>query len=175
MRRDGVRDQRSAFVEFYETNKDACLRAIAGSVVDRHLAEELVAEAFARAWDAWPRVSRHPSPAGWVVRTALNTRVSWWRRRRREIPLAAHEPVTSDASRYGLERDVMVALGTLPSRQREVITLRLLLDLDTETTAQVLGIAPGTVTAHLSRAISALRPRFSSTNPDHNVNEVTHL
>ena len=36
----------------------------------------------------------------------------------------------------------MVALGRLPARQREVITLRLLLDLDTETTAQVLGIAP---------------------------------
>lgn len=174
VRREGVRDQRAEFVEFYETNKDACLRAIAGSVVDRHLAEELAAEAFARAWATWPRVSRHPSPAGWVVRTALNTRVSWWRRRRREVPLAAHEPATSDASRYGIDRDVMVALGNLPSRQREVITLRLLLDLDTETTAKVLGIAPGTVTAHLSRAIRALRRGLSSTIPDHNITEVTH-
>ena len=68
----------------------------------------------------------------------------------------------------------MVALGNLPSRQREVITLRLLLDLDTETTAKVLGIAPGTVTAHLSRAIRALRRGLSSTIPDHNITEVTH-
>ena len=68
----------------------------------------------------------------------------------------------------------MVALGNLPSRQREVITLRLLLDLDTETTAKVLGIAPGTVTAHLSRAIRALRRGLSSTIPDHTITEVTH-
>jgi DNA-directed RNA polymerase specialized sigma24 family protein len=31
------------------------------------------------------------------------------------------------------------------------------LDLDTNRTAQVLGIAPGTVMAHLGRAIAALR------------------
>ena len=35
--------------------------------------------------------------------------------------------------------------------------LRLILDLDVETTANQLGLAPGTVRAHLSRAIAALR------------------
>ena len=35
--------------------------------------------------------------------------------------------------------------------------LRIFLDLDTETTAKHLGIATGTVRAHLSRAIAALR------------------
>jgi len=48
-------------------------------------------------------------------------------------------------------------LRRLPARQREVVALRVLLDLDTETTAEVLGIAPGTVTAHLYRAVAALR------------------
>jgi RNA polymerase sigma-70 factor (ECF subfamily) len=38
-----------------------------------------------------------------------------------------------------------------------VIALRVFLDLDNQATAQVLGIAPGTVTAHLSRAATALR------------------
>jgi DNA-directed RNA polymerase specialized sigma24 family protein len=38
-----------------------------------------------------------------------------------------------------------------------VISLRAFLDLDTQATAEVLGIAPGTVTAHLSRAVTALR------------------
>jgi DNA-directed RNA polymerase specialized sigma24 family protein len=45
----------------------------------------------------------------------------------------------------------------LPARQRQVIALRVFLDLDTARTAQVLGIAPGTVTAHLARATAALR------------------
>ena len=62
----------------------------------------------------------------------------------------------------------MAALRRLPARQREVLALRIFLDLDTETTAKVLGIAPGTVMAHLSRAVAALRrdvpPAYSGTN-----------
>jgi RNA polymerase sigma-70 factor (sigma-E family) len=173
VRKDGVRDQRVEFVEFYETNKDRCLRAVAASGVDPHLAEELVAEAFARAWRSWAKVSRHPAPVAWVVRTAINTRVSWWRHRRREVPLAGHDLASPDPPRDGIETAVMVALRRLPARQREVITLRLLLDLDTETTAKVLGIAPGTVTAHLSRAISALRVQLPTTDPQHHISEVT--
>jgi predicted RNA polymerase sigma factor len=55
---------------------------------------------------------------------------------------------------------VTAALRRLPARQRQVITLRVLLDLDTETTARVLGISPGTVRAHLHRAIAAMRSEF---------------
>jgi RNA polymerase sigma factor (sigma-70 family) len=51
----------------------------------------------------------------------------------------------------------MAALNRLSARQREVIVLRVLLDLDTQSTAKVLGIAPGTVTAHLARAADALQ------------------
>jgi DNA-directed RNA polymerase specialized sigma24 family protein len=54
-------------------------------------------------------------------------------------------------------RALVTALRRLPVRQRQVITLRLLLDLDTETTARVLGISGGTVSAHLKRALDALR------------------
>ena len=45
----------------------------------------------------------------------------------------------------------------LPERQRQVVALRLLLDLSTADTAHALDIASGTVTAHLSRALSSLR------------------
>jgi RNA polymerase sigma-70 factor (ECF subfamily) len=55
----------------------------------------------------------------------------------------------------------MAALQRLSVRQREVIALRLFLDLDTTRTAQTLGIAPGTVTAHLARAIATLREEFT--------------
>jgi RNA polymerase sigma-70 factor (ECF subfamily) len=156
-----VRDPRAEFVEFYEANKDACLRAVAVSVADRDMAEELVGEAFARAWTRWSKIRRHPSPAAWVVRVALNTRVSWWRRRRREVPLGDHDPEHNDVT-VGLDRDITTALLRLPQRQREVVALRFLLDLDTETTARVLGIAPGTVTAHLARATSVLRRQLLS-------------
>jgi DNA-directed RNA polymerase specialized sigma24 family protein len=57
----------------------------------------------------------------------------------------------------GVDPRIMAALSRLPERQRQVVALRLFLDLDTERTARVLGIAPGTVQAHLGRAMASLR------------------
>jgi RNA polymerase sigma-70 factor (sigma-E family) len=146
------------FQEFYQASRDICLRAVLASVGDRQLAEDLVAEAFTRAWMSWHGVSRHPAPHAWIVRTALNTRVSWWRRRRREVALdGGHEVADTPAGDRGLDPTLLRALRRLPQRQREVIVFRVFLDLDTRTTAEVLGIAPGTVTAHLSRATTTLR------------------
>ena len=158
-----VDDDRVAFTKFYVGSRDACLRAVTAVTVDRLLAEELVAESFARAWAGWSKVSRHPSPQAWVVRTALNTRVSWWRKRRREVPLTGHDrpAAPSDAQ---VDPTLTRALRGLPVRQRDVLVLRIMLDLDTETTARVLGIAPGTVMSHLSRAIASLR---SDLRPPH--------
>lgn len=52
------------FAEFYVAYRDGCLRAVLATVGDRTLAEELVAEAFARAWASWSKVSRHPRGSG---------------------------------------------------------------------------------------------------------------
>jgi RNA polymerase sigma factor (sigma-70 family) len=125
-------------------------------------AESLVAEAFARAWASWPRVSRHPAPRAWVVRTALNAGVSWWRRQRCELPLSPHDSLSATFEVDAVDPALVASLRRLPPRQREVIMMRLLLDLDTETTAKHLGIAPGTVTAHLSRAVATLRHELST-------------
>src|SRR5215472_13703324 len=142
------------FAEFYRASKDDCLRAVVASTGDRQAAEDAVAEAFARAWARWRTVRAHPAPAAWVVRTALNANVSWWRQRRREVQLADAWPALAvrqepDAGAAALAGPaVLAALRRLPARQREVIALRAFLDLDTAGTAAVLGIAPGTDRAH---------------------------
>ena len=151
-----VSQEQQEFAEFYQASKDACLRAVIAGAGDAAQAEDMVAEAFARAWASWAKVRRYSAPRGWVVRAALNTGVSWWRRRR-EIPLASHDAAAIADPAGGLDAAVLAALRRLPARQREVIALRVFLDLDTQATAQVLGIAPGTVTAHLSRAAAVLR------------------
>lgn len=54
--------------------------------------------------------------------------------------------------------DVLVqALRTLPPRQREAFTLRVLQDLDGATTARAMGCSEGAVKTHLARARDALR------------------
>src|SRR5882724_3958584 len=154
--------QRLDFAEFYRRSRDDCLRTVLISVGDHDRAQELVAEAFARACASWRTVSKHPAPAAWVVRTALNTNISWWRRRRREIAMAdpgvvMDVPAVEWASGSAVDPRIMAALMRLPARQRQVVALRLVLDLDTSRTADLLGITPNTVMAHMARALAALR------------------
>ena len=154
--------QRLDFAEFYRGSRDDCLRTVLVSVGDRDTAQDLVDEAFARACASWRTVSRHPAPAAWVIRTALNANISRWRRRRREVPVPdpgglADPPALSGASDSSVDPSIMAALVRLPARQRQVVALRLFLDLDTSRTAQVLGVTPSTVKAHLSRALTSLR------------------
>jgi RNA polymerase sigma factor (sigma-70 family) len=148
------------FAEFYRGARDECLRSVLVSVGDRDMAQELVDEAFARACASWQKVSRHPAPAAWVVRTALNENISRWRRRRREVavpdPGEFAGPLRGTGSN-AVDPRIMAALMRLPARQRQVVALRVFLDLDTDRTAEVLGVAPSTVKAHLARAIGALR------------------
>ena len=159
------------FAEFYRASKDSCLKAVTAVVGDPELAEEQVAEAYARAWTSWGKLRRHAVPRAWVVRTALNLGVSWWRRRRREVPLADHDGAVPVGPGDVVDPALIAALRRLPARQREVIALRIFLDLDTESTANVIGIAPGTVTAHLARAVAALRRDLSPANADTNATE----
>ena len=152
---------------FYAATRDGCLRAICATVGDPGLAEELVAEAFSKAFAHWRRLRQHPSPQAWVIRVALNTHVTWWRKRRREVAWDMDDPAhdradhRSDGGGGGspalLDDGTLAALRALPRRQREVIALRVFLDLDNYYTAEALGISPRTVSTHLARATAALR------------------
>jgi RNA polymerase sigma-70 factor (sigma-E family) len=159
-----VEQKRREFSEFYTSARDDCLRIVLVSVGDRELAEDLVAEAFTRAWMSWRKVREHPVPRAWVVRTALNTNVSWWRRRRREVPTDEAPQIPYVDRPAGIDEALVAAVRTLPPRQREVITLRVFFDLDAAATAALLGISPGTVGAHLHRALAALRTQIPSFN-----------
>ena len=154
--------QRLNFAEFYHRSRDDCLRTVLVSVGDQDTAQELVAEAFARACASWRTVGKHPAPAAWVVRTALNMNISRWRRRRREVlvpepSMIADQPAGDAPTDGPFDPRIKAALMRLPARQRQVVALRLLLDLDTKRTAEVLGISPNTVMAHMAQATAALR------------------
>lgn len=75
--------------------------------------------------------------------------------------IVADVPVADTAPGSLIDSTLMAAVMRLPARQRQVIALRLLLDLDTGRTAEVLGIAPGTVMSHMGRAIATLRDELT--------------
>jgi RNA polymerase sigma-70 factor (sigma-E family) len=159
-----VGNEQAEFADFFRASWEPCLRAVLAVVGSPQLAEDQVADAFAAAWASWRKVRRHPAPRAWVVRTALNTGASWWRRRRRELPLADHDLTAPADLSDGLDASLLTALRRLPPRQREVIALRIFLDLDTDTIARQLGIEAGTVRMHLSRGVMALRRELTTTN-----------
>jgi RNA polymerase sigma factor (sigma-70 family) len=157
------------FAEFYATRKDAVLRAVVATTGDRTGAEDAVAGAFTRAV---ARLAEHPSPTAWVIRTALNVYRSWWRRLRRErttdeIPAAAetggYEVDGGSGSDSNL--DVRRLVANLPTRQREVLALRVLADLPAHEVGAMLGIEPATVHVHLHRALAALRRNMLPAQP----------
>jgi RNA polymerase sigma-70 factor (sigma-E family) len=161
-----VSNERAEFADFFRTGWEPCLRAVLAVVGSPQQAEDQVAEAFVRAWASWRKVRRHPAPQAWVVRTALNAGASWWRRRSRELPLADHDLTAPGGPGEGLDASLLTALRHLSPRQREVVALRIFLDLDTDTIARQLGIEAGTVRMHLSRGVTALRRELTATN-DH--------
>ena len=162
VREGDVQRERAEFADFYHHGRDDCLRAVLAVTGDRVLAEDLVAEAYARAWASWRKLHDHPAPTAWVVRTALNLRISWWRRSRREVALDGHDRCQPPEESAGMDRALLTVLRGLPKRQREVVVLRIWLDLDARTVGEVLGISPATVGAHLSRAVATLRTHLVS-------------
>ena len=135
---------------------------------DRTVAEELTAETFARALERWRRYDpRRGSARTWLCQLARTTALDHFRaeqrRRRREGRYALAElreqgePVFGDGLSPALDR----ALARLSAAEREVVVLRVVLDLDGEGAARVLGISTTACSTRLSRALSKLEKEVS--------------
>ena len=61
----------------------------------------------------------------------------------------------------GLSPALEAALETLSAGEREVIALRIVLELDGDTVARVLGISPTAVSTRLCRALKRLEERVN--------------
>jgi len=151
------------FEQFYLATKDRVFRTVLAASGRRAVAEDAVAEAYARALERWRKVAGHPNPAGWVTLTALNHTRSFWRLGRREV--AAGLPETYDDRPAPDEPPhdpaaIRAVLAGLPRRQRDAVALRVLGGMPAEEVGRLLGIAPATVHVHLHRALSTLRERL---------------
>lgn len=127
-------------------------------------AEDLVQEAFLRAWRALPREERVRSFAAWVHAILHRACLDVLRARRdlrsleesgEELP--GEEPLPPLDRPDGLD----AAIAALPARQRAVLHCRYALGLDAAETAERLETTPGNVRVALHRALSALRRRFA--------------
>ena len=133
---------------------------------DRSLAEDLAADTFEKALKAWRRFdSSRGSARTWLCQIARTTALDWFRaeerRHRREQRAAVPERVDDGGLSPGLSPELEAALASLSAGEREVIALRVLLELDGDEAARVLGISPTAVSTRLSRALKKLEEKVS--------------
>jgi RNA polymerase sigma-70 factor (ECF subfamily) len=146
----------------YRGSAPALWRAIYGFAGGRRdIAEDTVAEAFARAAEHFDRI-REPVP--WIYRTAFRIASRELQRERRPLP-AAPDPVP------GLDpgeiQDVIRALAMLSANQRSAVLLHDLEGFTSPEVARLLGMSAATVRVHLFRGRRRLREVLGAEEDDH--------
>jgi RNA polymerase sigma factor (sigma-70 family) len=163
----GLREQRS-LAAAAEAHLDDVYRYVLYLTGDRNVAEDLTSTTFERAVRRWGRYDpRRGSAKTWLCQLARGVALDHFRaderRRRRDHKYAAtireaDEPVYGD----GLSPALESAMAGLSAGEREVVALRVVLELDGDQAAGVLGISPTACSTRLSRALTKLAERVES-------------
>ena len=152
------------FAEIVRATAPRLVRLAARLVGDAALAEDLVQEAYLRAYDAMHggRFDGRSEVATWLYRIVTNVALDWLRRRKRRANPAPEES-SSDGPRLMEARAALRTLGRwlaeLPPDQRTALVLKELEGLSTAEIARTLGISEGAAEQLLVRGRAALRER----------------
>lgn len=148
-------------------NYDQRLRALAYTLLagDAAAMDDVLQDAYLKAYVALPNFRHGADPGTWLYRIVYNASIDELRRRRRRPkPVDTTETSVDWAStRSGPEAEVgamdatLRALDALPEIQRIVLVLVDGHGFDTQTVADMLDIAHGTVRSRLSRARATAR------------------
>src|SRR5438093_1570999 len=155
----GLHVDRPSFSAVAEAELDAVHRYLVFLTGNRAVAEDLTGETFEKAFRTWRRFDpRRGTPRAWLCGIAHSTALDHFRseerRRRREERYARDLPETEESA-FG-PGDLETALSRLSAAEREVVALRVLLELDGPTAARVLGISTTACSTRLSRALKRL-------------------
>jgi RNA polymerase sigma factor (sigma-70 family) len=158
-----------AFEAIVERYRRALMRYVA-RLLPAERAEDVVQQAFVKAYEAMQRDSAELNLRPWLYRIAHNTALNALRDRALghaqldeqidgvERPDQAFERVT------GL-RELLVAVQALPERQRDAIVLRELEGRSYEEIGAALGVTDGAVRQLLNRARNTLRSAAAAVIP----------
>ena len=163
-----------AFREIKRRNNRRLFRAARGIIGTDWEAEEVVQDAYVRAFRALGTFRQEAALSTWLTRIVINEARGRLRGRRETLPLTALDDTTmgeiiqfpvgapnADPERQAAVGEIRIllegAIDALPAPFREVFILRHVEGLSTEETAHLLSIEPETVKTRLHRARCALR------------------
>lgn len=162
--RAAIHGDRDAFEMIIRTSSRTLFAIAYGVLQNREEAEDVVQDAFVKAWKTRWRVRDPEKFPAWLATIARNRARDVFRARR-TVPLTdelSGEPdVSSEAATSGeLTREVHAALATLPESHRVALTLRYFDALDYATIERTLGLTNGALRGILGRALQTMRKRL---------------
>jgi RNA polymerase sigma-70 factor (ECF subfamily) len=131
------------------------------------LAEDLTSETFETALRRWKRFDpQRGTHRAWLLAIARSKALDQFRaetrRKRREERSKAGAPRDAEEHAFGegFSPELEDGLRALTAGEREVVALRVVLDLSSEEAAVLLGITPTAVSTRLHRALAKLEERM---------------
>jgi RNA polymerase sigma factor (sigma-70 family) len=148
------------FAQAAESHLDDVYGYLSWFTGDRGVAEELTGATFERALRLWHRFDpARGSAQTWLCQVARTVALDHFRSERRRT---RREQLTAPPERFeerfaeGLSPDLEAAVQSLTAGEREVIALRVVLEVDAGTASRVLGISTTNCTTRLNRALKKL-------------------
>ncbi len=158
---------RRPFAEVAGEHLDDVYRYLVFLTADPVIAEDLTGETFEKAFRSWKRFDpRRGSERTWLCQLARSKALDHFRsearRRRREDRSASAAPQTVEPLAGGISAELEAALRSLSAGEREVVVLRIVLELDAVAAARMLGISRTACSMRLARALQKLEERMEA-------------
>lgn len=161
-----------AFGELFEIHKNAVYRFVLGYAGSREDAEDVVQEAFCRAWSSISRFRGDSSFLTWVFKIAVTLCSDRARAAKRRSKLLAEAPrdLTDESVRFDHDcgerqetrQAVAQAIRDLPDSHRQIVILCDVQGFTSTEAARILGCSAISVRVRLSRAREKLRQALSA-------------
>jgi RNA polymerase sigma-70 factor (ECF subfamily) len=151
--------ERDEFAGFYAASFQRLVGQLYAMIGDQTEAQDVVQEAFIRAWARRGKIDRNGAPEAWVRVTAWRIAASRWRRAREGTRLESLTARPESTAGPTPDRVAFAdALRKVPAEQRRALVLYHLCDLTVDQIAAETGARAGTVKARLARGRAALAP-----------------
>ncbi|MEX2290391.1 MAG: SigE family RNA polymerase sigma factor [Mycobacteriales bacterium] len=145
------------FDMFYASSSERVTRALHAMTGDVAEAQDVVQEAYARAWQRWGTIRTYDSPEAWVRQVAWRLAVSRVRRAKVGLgKLRRHGPPPEVPPLQPDHVALVAALRQIPEPQRRAIVLHHVMGLSVAEVAVECDVPDGTVKARLSRGRATL-------------------
>ncbi|MDI6601480.1 MAG: RNA polymerase sigma factor [Thermoanaerobacteraceae bacterium] len=153
--RDGDIKAFEGLVEAYKNKGFALSYSILG---DRYSAEDVLQEAFIKAWRSLRSLRNISAFNTWFMRIIINLSYNEVKKRRREVSIDDFEDLVAMVNMGAEDKvDIQKALKSLSVDHRAILILREIDGLSYEEIADVLGIPLGTVKSRINAARMKMR------------------